>query len=109
MISLAAILVANVWGLSTQLIQYFEQVGTLESALAQIGQVHGLHERADAQPLAVQHGEIVFENVDYQLADGRWLFKKFNLTIHAHEKVGLVGPSGAGKSTLTKLLRRQFD
>jgi ATP-binding cassette subfamily B protein len=57
----------------------------------------------------VKHGEIVFRDVDYRLADGRWLFKKFNLKIRAQEKVGLVGPSGAGKSTLTKLLRRQFD
>ncbi len=108
-ISLAAILVANVWGLSTQLIQYFEQVGTLESALAQIGQAHGLRESDNAQPLVVRQGEIVFQDLDYRLADGRWLFKKFNLKIHAYEKVGLVGPSGAGKSTLTKLLRRQFD
>jgi ATP-binding cassette subfamily B protein len=108
-ISLAAILVANVWGLSTQLIQYFEQVGTLESALAQIGKDHGLVESPDARPLVVRQGEITFDGIDYQLADGRWLFRRFKLTIRGHEKVGLVGPSGAGKSTLTRLLRRQFD
>ncbi len=37
------------------------------------------------------------------------LFKEFNLTIAAGEKVGLVGPSGGGKTTLTKLLLRFKD
>jgi ATP-binding cassette subfamily B protein len=108
-ISLAAILVLNVWGLSTQLIQYFEQVGTLESALALISRPHQVIEALNAKPLVVSRGEIRFENVDYQLADGRYLFRDFNLVIRPNEKVGLVGPSGAGKSTLTRLLRRHFD
>jgi ATP-binding cassette subfamily B protein len=108
-ISLAAILVLNVWGLSTQLIQYFEQVGTLESALALISRPHQVTEAPNAKPLVVTQGEIRFEHVDYRLSDGRYLFRDFNLVIHPNEKVGLVGPSGAGKSTLTRLLRRHFD
>jgi len=108
-ISLAAILVTNVWSLCEQLLSFFEQVGTLGAALAVIARPHEITEAADARPLQLQAGEIRFEGVCYAYQDGRLLFDRLDLHIRPGERVGLVGPSGAGKSTLTKLLRRHYD
>lgn len=108
-ISLAAILVTNVWALSGQVTQFFEQVGVLAAALAVISRPHEIVECADAPQLRVQGGEIRFVSVRYHYRSGDTLFEDLNIHIAAGEKLGLVGPSGAGKSTLTRLLRRQYD
>lgn len=108
-ISLAAILVTNVWALSGQLIQFFEQVGILAAALAVLSKPHEIVDPANAPSLKVRRGAIRFVGVHYQYRSGGTLFEDLNLHIAAGEKVGLVGASGAGKSTLTRLLRRQYD
>jgi ATP-binding cassette subfamily B protein len=108
-VSLATILVNNVWGLFDQLVQYFENVGVLQSALGVITRPHAIVEVPGAPALAVRAGEIRFEQVGYRTRDGQPLFEGLELTIQAGERVGLVGPSGAGKSTLTRLIRRHQD
>lgn len=40
---------------------------------------------------------------------GKTVFKNFNLTIHAGEKLALVGVNGAGKTTLVKLLCGMYE
>ena len=108
-ISLAAILVTNVWALSEQLVAFFEQVGVLGAALAVIARPHEIVETPGAAPLQVRGGEIRFEQVTFSHRDGTPLFERLDLHIRAGERVGLVGTSGAGKSTLIKLIRRQHD
>ena len=108
-ISLAAILVTNVWALSSQLVGFFEQVGILGAALNVIAKPHDIVESPFAKPLEIKGGEIIFEGVNYQYRNGHHLFRDLSLHIRAGERVGLVGPSGAGKSTLTKLIRRYYD
>lgn len=108
-VSLATILVNNVWGLFDQLVQYFENVGVLQSALGVITRPHAIVEVPGAPALAVRAGEIRFEQMGYRTRDGQPLFEGLELTIRAGERVGLVGPSGAGKSTLTRLIRRHQD
>jgi ATP-binding cassette subfamily B protein len=66
-----------------------------------------------AQPAkpAMDTGAIMFDNVTFT-HDGskdNALFRDFNLTVAAGEKVGLVGHSGSGKTSLTKLLLRYVD
>ncbi len=39
----------------------------------------------------------------------RWIFRHFNLTIAANEKIAIVGANGAGKTTLIKLLLRFYE
>lgn len=54
-------------------------------------------------------GNIQFDNVSLQYADGTQALQNFNLTINAGETVALVGRSGAGKTTLVNLLTRKLQ
>ncbi len=108
-ISLAAILSTNVWGLSQQLQSFYDQLGILQSALGVVFSPHAVVDRPSAPALIVRAGEIAFERINFFYRPERPVFKEFSLTIHAGEKIGLVGASGSGKSTLIRLVRRQYD
>jgi ATP-binding cassette subfamily B protein len=109
MISLAAILAANVNGLCGQLLNFFEQIGSLTSSLDTILKQHEIKEPATATHLVAHSGAIEFDNVQFSYHDARPVLSYLNLHIRAGEKIGLVGPSGSGKSTLLKLLTRQYN
>ena len=108
-ISLAAILSTNVWGLSQQLQSFYDQLGILQSALAVVFTAHTVVDRPNAPALIVRTGKIEIERINFSYRPERPVFQDFSLTIHAGEKLGLVGTSGAGKSTLIRLVRRQYD
>jgi ATP-binding cassette subfamily B protein len=67
-------------------------------------------DRADAKPIHVREGEIVYDRVTFHYgAQAEPLFAEFSLRIQAGERVGLVGHSGSGKTTFVKLLHRLYD
>lgn len=106
--SLASLVFNNVWGLSQNLLNFFEQLGVVSDALELVSRPHEIVNIPNAKPLLVQGGGIIICNLTFRFADGHAVFENLNLEIKPGQKVGLVGPSGAGKSTLIKLLRRQF-
>jgi len=64
----------------------------------------------NAQPLRVQRGDILFNEVTFSYPQqDRPVFSRVSLHIRAGETVALVGPSGAGKSTFAGLLLRFYD
>jgi ATP-binding cassette subfamily B protein len=70
----------------------------------------GVADRADAKPIRVRAGEIVFERVTFRYGmQVELLFRDFSIRIEPGERVGLVGHSGSGKTTFVKLLHRLYD
>jgi ATP-binding cassette subfamily B protein len=70
----------------------------------------GVVDRADAKPIQVRMGEIVYDRVTFRYgAQAEPLFWNFSLRIDPGERVGLVGHSGSGKTTFVKLLHRLYD
>lgn len=64
-----------------------------------------------AKDIAITAGSISFHDMSFAYPDSQedLIFKDFNLTIPAGQKVGLVGTSGGGKSSLTRLILRFED
>ena len=61
------------------------------------------------EPFAARDASVRFRSVRFAYPSRPALFDRFDLTIGAGEKVGLVGRSGGGKTTLTRLLLRFVD
>ncbi|NTZ96940.1 ABC transporter ATP-binding protein [Pseudomonas koreensis] len=87
----------------------FENIGMVQDGLQTISQPVSVTDREQAKPLAVAHGEVRFEHVDFHYGKKKGIIGDLNLTIKPGEKIGLIGPSGAGKSTLVNLLLRLYD
>ena len=89
----------------------FENVGVVQEGMQSIAVPHAGVDLPEAKPLEVSRGEVRFEDVvfAYGRRDGRPVLDRFNLSIKAGERVGLVGRSGAGKTTIVNLLLRFYD
>ncbi len=66
-------------------------------------------DKADADILNVQSGEVVLENVHFGYDAERAILKGVSLTAKPGETVAIVGSSGSGKSTIGRLLFRFYD
>ena len=106
--TLSSFISISVWNLSNRMLDFFEQIGTLTSAIELVTLPHEIVDRPGAKPLVVTRGAIAFRDVVFAHPDGTRVFENLTLDVAAGEKVALVGPSGAGKSTIIKLLRRHF-
>lgn len=85
-------------------------VDDMEELVAIHDEPIGIADRPDARPIAVDGGEIVFDNVSFQYGgNGAPLYNKLSVDIGAGERVGLVGRSGSGKTTFVKLVQRLYD
>jgi ATP-binding cassette subfamily B protein len=101
--------------------------------MAQFGQIINMYQRAhasserifglmdtpsrivedpDAEPLAVEAGQVAFDDVSFGYGDGadaETIVEDITFDVEGGETVALVGPTGAGKSTVMKLLLRMYD
>jgi ATP-binding cassette subfamily B protein len=85
-------------------------VNDMEELVALHAQPLGIEDRPDARPMRVGAGEIRFDDVTFHYAGHETpLYKDFDVTIKAGEKIGLVGHSGSGKTTFVKLIQRLYD
>jgi ATP-binding cassette subfamily B multidrug efflux pump len=89
--------------------EIFEEIGVVQEGMITIAKPLQLTDKADAAPLAVHAGHIVFDNVRFGYGREAGVLDAFTLDVQPGEKIGLVGRSGAGKSTVVNLLLRFFD
>ena len=85
-------------------------VNDMEELVAVHDEAIGIADAADALPISVHGGRIVFEDVTF-LYGGHHvaLYDGLSVDIRAGERVGLVGRSGSGKTTFVKLVQRLYD
>jgi ATP-binding cassette subfamily B protein len=70
----------------------------------------GIADAADAKPIGIAGGGIVFDNVTFHYGGHVTpLYDGLSIEIRAGERVGLVGRSGSGKTTFVKLVQRLYD
>ena len=87
---------------------FAQNYGELLSNIELIYKPIEIKDMPNAQTLHIKKASIQFKQIDFSYIPEKTIFKKLNLTIPAHQKVGLVGLSGAGKSTLINLLMRSY-
>ncbi|MCW3472961.1 ABCB family ABC transporter ATP-binding protein/permease [Limobrevibacterium gyesilva] len=66
-------------------------------------------DKPGAPPLAVPHGEVAFEEVQFAYNANRQILKGVSFRVPAGRSLAIVGPTGAGKSTISRLLFRFYD
>ncbi|MBR0697159.1 ABC transporter ATP-binding protein [Bradyrhizobium lablabi] len=85
-------------------------VNDMEELVAIHGEPLGIVDAADAKPIDIQGGRIVFDDVTFHYGGHRRaLYDGLSIDIRAGERVGLVGRSGSGKTTFVKLVQRLYD
>jgi len=85
-------------------------VNDMEELVAIHNEAIGIADVADASPIRVQGGQIVFDDVTFHYGGHRQpLYDGLSVEIRAGERVGLVGRSGSGKTTFVKLVQRLYD
>ncbi|SFB90558.1 ATP-binding cassette, subfamily B, multidrug efflux pump [Marinospirillum celere] len=87
----------------------FENIGTVKDGIATISKPQVVDDAPQAQPLQVEKGQILFDQIRFHYGKEAGVIENLSLDIQPGEKVGLVGRSGAGKSTLVNLLLRFYD
>jgi ATP-binding cassette subfamily B protein len=85
-------------------------VNDMEELVAIHDEAIGIADVADARPIDIQGGRIMFEEVTFHYGTHRApLYDGLSVDIRAGERVGLVGRSGSGKTTFVKLVQRLYD
>jgi ATP-binding cassette subfamily B protein len=95
--------------LAVALVDVTQHVARLTEAIATLLLPHELLDHPEAEPLVKSGAAIAFNNVSFQYPGGLKVFDRFNLRLHAGQRVGLVGQSGGGKSSVFVLLQRFYD
>jgi ATP-binding cassette, subfamily B, bacterial len=103
--------------------QFFEPMmeisqfyNTFQSASAALDKLAGVLDQQPGVPeperprdLPEARGELRFEHVGFEYAEGRPVLPDLDLTVPAGQTLALVGTTGAGKTTLAKLATRFYD
>ncbi len=92
--------------------QFQRAMGASERVFELLDTPPEMQDAPDATGLPPITGEVSFEDVSFNYADGadtREVLQAINLIAHPGQVIALVGPSGAGKTTLVNLIPRFYD
>jgi ATP-binding cassette subfamily B protein len=85
-------------------------VNEMEELVAIHAEPIGIVDAAGAEPIRIEGGRIVFEDVTFHYGGHLTpLYAGLSVELRAGERVGLVGRSGSGKTTFVKLVQRLYD
>jgi ATP-binding cassette subfamily B multidrug efflux pump len=87
----------------------FEDIGVVYDGISMMTKPHDVNDAPNARQLAIDQGEIIFDNVGFHYGNRREVIDALSLTINPGEKIGVIGRSGSGKTTLMNLLLRFYD
>jgi ATP-binding cassette, subfamily B, bacterial len=111
--ALTGSLLQTAYNVGQRIPEFYEQLGAAQESIATLIVPASVRDRPGAPTLIVKEAAIHFEHVAFAYDAGkrgpRNIVEKFELSIPAGQRVGLVGPSGAGKTTLMGLLMRMHD
>jgi ATP-binding cassette subfamily B protein len=111
--ALTGSLLQTAYNVGQRIPEFYEQLGAAQESIATLIVPASVRDRPGAPALRVKEASIHFEHVAFAYDAGkrgpRNIVEKFELSIPAGQRVGLVGPSGAGKTTLMGLLMRMHD
>ncbi len=96
-------------GINWSLRGFYRAVSEAGEMIEVFNTPHDVKDKRGAKHLAVDQGEVWFDDVSFNFHKDSQVLHQFNLTIAGGERIALVGLSGAGKSTVTKLLLRLYD
>ncbi len=108
-LTLVTVLVRDVFLITSQLVNFSEELGACKQALSTLLTQRELTDSNPDLPLRVTEGKIVFNHVHFEYKKGSPLFFNKSVTIYPGSKVGIVGVSGSGKTTFINLILRFFD
>lgn len=84
-------LIGLAWYMGMNFIYFFKEIGRAREAMMLIKEPYEITDAAEAKPLKIEKGQIIFDKVTFNYAAGRKLFKNKSVILKAGEKVGLVG------------------
>lgn len=109
-ITYSATVIRHLWSINGVVRNYNRIMGDAHDMVEVLSIEPAVRDRSKRK-LETTKGVVAFTDVSFSHDDGNGerVFKNFNLTIPAGQRVGIVGHSGSGKTTLTRLLLRFSD
>ncbi|HXY22829.1 MAG TPA: ABC transporter ATP-binding protein [Burkholderiaceae bacterium] len=102
MVSLSGLLMNNIWGAASRMLDLLEHSGQFASALELILVPHTITDAKGAKPLVAHQGAIEIQGLHFAYSDGKPVFDNLSLSIPAGQKVALVGPSARARVRLSR-------
>lgn len=100
----------RLWELGNSITRFVKAVSNCVEMIEIIEQPIDISDPQSPKKMSVSQGVISIQDATFSYGEqDDAVFRNFNLTISAGQKVGLVGISGSGKSTLIKLILRFAD
>lgn len=107
-ITLCLTVVSDIWDLTQEFGDLFEQIGSFTQSLTLL-EKQTIKDKKNAKKLIIENPKIEFKNVTLLYKNNDNSFNNQSITIDAYQRVGLVGFSGSGKTTFSCMIARLYE